>query len=169
MPFTPCTFDRKSVFDEAGSGTCLVWYIIYEDGLTGLATGMNAGDLEGVYALSNAVVVNRLDAPTLAGGPFNFTVGDGNADNIPEGGITVTGGYSVNDQSSWVITDEAGTILGLPGSFTDVDFDGAGVGSCFVWYITYGEGLTGLTMEQNVSGLSGVYELSNSIEVVRAQ
>jgi len=108
-----------------------------------------------------------LDAPVLGGGPFNFTVGDGVTDNIPEGGITVTGGFSVNEQSSWVVTDDAGNILGLPGSFTAVDFDGAGGGTCFVWYITYGAGLTGLEVDQNVSGLTGVYELSNSIEVVR--
>ncbi len=156
-------------FDAAGAGTCLIWYINYETGLTGLAVDMNTDDLEGTYTLSNPITVNRLDAPVLGGGPFTFTVGDGNADNIEEGGITVTGGFSVNDQSSWIVTDDTGNILGLPGSFTDVDFDGAGAGTCFVWYITYADGLTGLAMGNNINNdLAGaVYEISNSIQVNR--
>lgn len=155
-------------FDEAGAGTCLVWYITYETGLMGLEVNMSANDLEGVFALSNPLTVNRLDAPTLSGGPFNFTVGDGNADNLAEGAITMDGGFALEGQSSWVVTDDANNILGLPGDFTDVDFDDAGEGSCFVWYITYAEGLTGLAMGNNISDLdNAVYELSNSVEVIR--
>ncbi len=157
-------------FDAAGSGICQVWHIAYNNGLTGLEQGGNVANLEGVFALSNPIDVNRLDAPTLSGGPFTFTVGDGVADNIPEDGIMVEGGFSVNDQSSWVITDDMGNILGLPGMFTGPDFDGAGVGLCLVWYITYGEGLTGLAEGNNVDDLTGdVYELSNAIEVNRIE
>lgn len=155
-------------FDAAGSGTCLVWYINYETGLTGLEMGMNANDLEGVFTLSNPITVNRLDAPTLIGGPFNFVVGDGNADNIAEGAITMEGGFSVNEMNGWIVTDIDGNILGLPPTFTAPDFDDAGEGTCLIWYITYAEGLTGLALDNNVSDLSGaVYELSNSIEVIR--
>ncbi len=165
----PPTFTAPD-FNAAGSGVCLVWYITYEDGLTGLETGMNANNLEGVFALSNPVTVNRLDAPTLSGGPFTFKVGDGTADNITEGAITEDGGFSVNDQSSWVVTDENGNILGLPDSFTDVNFDGTDPGVCLIWYLTFAEGLTGLEVGNNVSGLDGaVYELSNSIEVIREE
>ena len=156
-------------FDEAGPGVCLVWYISYDMGLTGLEVGMNANDLKGVYALSNPITVNRLDAPTLSGGPFTFTVGDGTADNIAEGAITVDGGFSVNEMSSWVVTDDAGNILGLPADVTEVNFDIAGAGVCYVLYITYAEGLTGLEQGNNVNNdLSGaVYELSNFITVNR--
>ncbi|MEM6524338.1 MAG: hypothetical protein AAGF85_03270 [Bacteroidota bacterium] len=165
----PPTFTAPD-FDEAGSGVCLVWYLTYEEGLTGLENGMNANDLNGVFALSNPITVNRLDAPMLIGGPFTFTVGDGMADNIEAGAITVEGGFSVNDQSSWIVTDDLGNILGLPASFTDVDFDDAGVGVCLIWYITYAEGLTGLEMGNNVSGLDGaVFELSNSVTVNRVE
>ncbi len=160
-------------FDAAGSGTCLVYYLSYEEGLTGLTGPDGNGtptssldELAGTYLLSNAIMVNRLDAPTLSGGPFTFTV-DGNPDNIPESGISVTGGFSVNDQSSWVVTDDENMILALPPSFTTPEFDAAGVGTCFIWYITYGEGLTGLAAGNNTSGLMGVYELSNSIQVDR--
>ncbi|MEO9870893.1 hypothetical protein [Ekhidna sp.] len=171
-------------FNGAGAGTCFVYYISYEEGLTGL-TGpdmdgnptSSLDDLEGTHLLSNGITVNRLDAPVLSGGPFTFTVGDGNADNIAEGGITVEGGYAVGDQSSWIVTDNTGMILGLPGSFTAVDFDGAGAGTCLIYYITYAEGLEGLTgpdmdgtPTSSLDDLTGaVYEISNSIEVNREE
>ena len=163
----PPTFTAPD-FDAAGPGTCLVWYISYEEGLSGLEMGMNANDLDGLFVLSNPITVNRLDAPTLVGGPFTFTVGDGNPDNIAEGAITVEGGFALEGQSSWIVTDESGNILGLPPTFTAPDFDDAGEGTCLIWYITFAEGLTGLAMGNNVSDLAGaVYELSNSIEVLR--
>ncbi|WP_462252206.1 hypothetical protein [Ekhidna sp.] len=161
-------------FDAAGSGVCLVWYVSYAEGLTGLEVGNSVDDIEGTFALSNPVTVNRLDAPTLSGGPFTFTVGDGEADNLAEGDITVDGGFALENQSGWVVTDDQGNILGLPPSFTAPDFDGAGGGTCYIYYITYAEGLTGLTgpdMDGNptssLDDLDGVYELSNNVEVIR--
>jgi len=154
-------------FDAAGSGTCLVWYITYENGLQGLEEGSNVSGLEGLFAISNAITVNRLNAPTLSGGPFAFIVSDGEVDSFEEGAITVEGGFALEGQSSWVITDEQGSILGLPGMITAPDFDGAGEGVCFVYYITYGAGLTGLAEDGNLSMLEGVFELSNAIEINR--
>lgn len=46
-------------FDAAGVGVCLIWYLRYEEGLTGLAMGENANDLEGCYDLSEPVTVTR--------------------------------------------------------------------------------------------------------------
>ncbi|WP_157766067.1 T9SS type A sorting domain-containing protein, partial [Aquimarina aggregata] len=99
----------------------------------------------------------------LAGGPFTFTVGDGIADNVS--GITLTD--TVGDTNQWIVTDAAGKILGLPASPEVVDFDGAGVGSCFIYNVTYNGSITGLTADVLISGLSGDFDLSNSIEVVR--
>ena len=75
----------------------------------------------------------------------------------------------MNEMSSWVVTDDAGNILGLPADVTEVNFDIAGAGVCYVLYITYAEGLTGLEQGNNVNNdLSGaVYELSNFITVNR--
>ena len=168
-------------FDGAGGGTCYIYYISYAEGLTGLTGPDAAGsptsslsDLDGDFILSNNIEVNRLDAPTLSGGPFTFTVGDGVADNLVETDITVDGGFALDDQSGWVVTDDQGTILGLPPSFTAPDFDGAGGGTCYIYYITYAEGLTGLTgpdtdgnPTSSLDDLSGVFELSNNIEVNR--
>ncbi|WP_299129763.1 T9SS type A sorting domain-containing protein, partial [uncultured Winogradskyella sp.] len=45
--------------EGAGSGVCDIWYIRYEDGLTGLAAGNNVSDLMGCFDLSNPVSINR--------------------------------------------------------------------------------------------------------------
>ncbi|WP_271728535.1 PKD domain-containing protein [Aquimarina algiphila] len=104
-----------------------------------------------------------VDGGVIAGGPFTFTVGDGIADNVS--GVTITG--NIGDTSQWIVTDAAGKILGLPASPEAVDFDGAGVGSCFIYNVSYNGTITGLTANENISGLVGTFDLSNSIEVVR--
>jgi len=48
--------------DGAGVGTCLIWYIRYEDGLTGKEVGNNLSDFEGCFDLSNTVTVYREEA-----------------------------------------------------------------------------------------------------------
>ncbi len=157
-------------FDGAGVGTCLIWYIRYEDGLEGLDPGNNAlTDLSGCYDLSNSIEVVRneaVDGGEITGGPFTFCV-DGEADNVSD--ISLSG--NVGSNSTWVITDDQGTILGLPPTIAaveGVDFDGAGAGVCLIWHLSYADGLEGLTPGNNaLTDLSGTYDLSNSISVTR--
>lgn len=156
-------------FDEAGVGVCLIWHITYEEGLTGLEAGNNVSDLNGYYALSNSVTVNReaLDAGYLSGGPYEFTV-DGTPDMVS--GIALDDTNLNGTNQRWVITDDANNILGLPPTLEaveGVDFDEAGAGVCLIWHITYQDGLMGLEAGNNVSDLSGAYALSNSITVTR--
>ncbi|MEQ9301015.1 MAG: hypothetical protein RIF33_20745 [Cyclobacteriaceae bacterium] len=155
-------------FDGAGAGVCFIWNIRYEDGLTGLEADMNTSMLDGTFALSNSIEVNRqaLNAGTLAGGPFAFTV-DGTADMVT--GITLDTDV-VGANTGFVITDDMGNILGLPPTLEAVEgvnFDGAGVGTCLIWHITYGDNLTGLEMGENTADLAGDFALSNSITVER--
>ncbi|QCK15764.1 hypothetical protein [Mangrovivirga cuniculi] len=106
------------------------------------------------------------EAGTLDGGPFNFVV-DGNPDMVS--GITLSGDMR-GSNSSFVITDDAGNILGLPPTMSDlegVNFDDAGPGVCLIWYIRYEDGLAGLAPGENASDLTGNYDLSNSITVNR--
>ncbi len=165
-------------FDGAGEGTCLVWHLSFEDGLTGAELGNNASDLMGCFNLSNPISVVRLtgddcqddcmaEGGTLEGGPFEFCVGDGEADNIPAGAITLTGNIGTNSQ--WVVTDEDGMILGLPPAYEAVDFDGAGPGTCLVWHLSHEDDLTGAELGNNASDLGGCFSLSNPISVVRNQ
>ena len=155
-------------FDGAGIGVCLIWHITYEDGITGLAMGENAADLDGFFALSNSIRVYRNpNAGTISGGPFTFAV-DGTPDMVS--GITLDSSNATGTNRTWVITDDQGNILGLPPTLAaveGVDFDGAGSGVCFIWYMRYEDGLTGLEMGNNVEDLDGLYGLSNSIMVTR--
>ena len=95
-----------------------------------------------------------LDAGTLSGGPFEFVV-DGTPDMVS--GISLTGFSGSGDEQSFVITDDAKNILGLPGTIEMVevvDFDAAGTGSCYIYHITYQTGLTGLEMGMNLDNLT---------------
>ena len=83
-----------------------------------------------------------------------------------------TDGTGVGTNSSWVITDDKGKILGLSPTLEaveGVDFDGAGPGTCLIWYLRYEEGLEGAEMGKNANDLKGNFDLSNPIYVVRAK
>ncbi|TMM57386.1 T9SS type A sorting domain-containing protein [Maribacter algarum] len=158
-------------FDGAGAGTCFIYHLRYEDGLTGLEAEGNLGNLEGCFDLSNRVEVNRLAAPEageIVGGPFEFCV-DGTPDMVS--GLSLTGNR-VGTNSSWVITDDQGKILGLPPTLDAVEgvnFDGAGAGTCLIWYLRYEDGLEGAEMGMNAHDLKGTFDLSNPVEVVRRE
>ena len=154
-------------FDSTGAGVCLIWHLSYSDSLAGLELGENAADLQGCFSLSNPIVVIRTQPSggTLAGGPFEFCVGDGMPDYVS--GITLTGNSGPNN--TWVITDTIGNILGLPPAPDSVDFDQTGQGVCLIWNISYEDGLSGLEVDQNVDSLEGCFSLSNAITVNRNQ
>lgn len=110
-----------------------------------------------------AIVPN---AGTLTGGPFTFIV-DGTPDFVS--GIS-TDPNAVGTNRSFVVTDDLGNILGLPPTneaLQGVDFDGAGVGTCLIWYLRYENGIQGLEVGENANDLVGSYDLSNSITVER--
>ena len=156
-------------FEGAGVGTCLIWYLRFEDGLLGAAVGENANDLQGTFDLSNSITVTRNAGPnagTLSGGPFTFCV-DGEVDNVS--GIT-TDPTAVGTNRSFIVTDADGTILGLPPTIEaleGVDFDGAGPGVCLIWYLRYEDGIVGLEPGADANALEGIFSLSNAIEVTR--
>ena len=156
-------------FDGAGPGVCLIWHLSYDNGLVGLEVGNNAlTDLFGTYDFSNNIHVyrNQPEAGEITGGPFEFVV-DGEVDNVS--GITLDG-TGVGSNSTWIITDEDGTILGLPPTLEaveGVDFDEAGVGICLIWYLRYEDGLVGAEKGKNANDLEGCFDLSNPIKVVR--
>lgn len=159
-------------FDEAGPGVCLIWYARYNGTVTGLEMGMNANDIEGDFDLSNSITVNRnqvVNAGTLSGGPFEFDV-DGDADFVS--GITLDDTFAFGDNSTWIITDDTGNILGLPPTLMAVEgvnFDEAGPGVCLIWYARYNGMVTGLEMGMNANNITGDFDLSNSITVTRNQ
>ena len=108
-----------------------------------MAPGLNIDGIDGsCYSLSaNPVEVIRSNASgcdanggDLFGGPFTFnSVGDGVADNIPVGSITLANTNGANMQ--WVVTDDEGYILGLPPMPSAVNFDAPGAGVCQIWNV----------------------------------
>ncbi|WP_298544344.1 hypothetical protein [uncultured Aquimarina sp.] len=159
-------------FDDAGAGTCLIWYARYEGTITGLEMGMNANDVTGDFDLSNAITVVRnqvVNAGTISGGPYEFDV-DGDADMVS--GITLDDTNAFGDNSTWIVTDDQGNILGLPPTLMAVEgvnFDDAGAGTCLIWYARYNGSVTGLEMGMNANDVTGDFDLSNPITVVRNQ
>jgi hypothetical protein len=159
-------------FDGAGAGVCNIWHLAYDGDITGLAPGLNANDLEGCFSLSAPIQVTRTNAGDcqanggdLFGGPFEFCVSDGEADMISADSITVA---NTNGETfQWVVTNDLGEILGLPGSFADVDFDDAGDGICLIWHLAYDGDIIGLEAGLNTADIEGCFSFSNSIEVVR--
>ncbi len=155
--------------DGAGGGICYIYHLSYEEGLEGLAMGENTDDLSGTFDLSNFIMVTRnaaISGGTLSGGPFTFDVSDGIADNVS--GVSVEGAVGTN--STFIITDDANNILGLPGDLSALegaDLDGAGGGVCYIYHLSYEEGLEGLAMGENTADLSGEFGLSNFIMVTR--
>ncbi len=152
-------------FEQTEGSSALVWHLSFESGLTGAAIGNNASELTGCFNLSNAVIVtiNQPDGGELSGGPFTFCINNNISDFIAEGEITLT-----NNQGSfsqWVITDPTGIIIALPENYTDFDFENLALTQCLVWHLSYEADLNGADIGSNASGLTGCFDLSNSIQV----
>ena len=151
--------------EGAGQGTCLIWHLSFEDGLTGVEVGLNANDLVGCYDLSNPYTVyrNGVNGGTIStNDPTQICAGDGQDDFID---VSVSGSEGPN--AAWVITDQAGNILGLPAA-PPFNFEGAGEGVCLIWYMRYEGPLMGLQMGKNAHDFRGCYDLSNPITVYRS-
>ena len=137
-----------------------------------LATLLLAGvvscghDDDGVTVIPVVTVVP--DGGAIAGGPFDFSVGDGEEDKIADGSITING--AIGAKFAWVVTDADGkTILGIADDYTGPNFETAGVGNCLLWYLAYNGELEGAAVDGLVANLKGDFDLSNSIAINRTQ
>ena len=158
-------------FDGAGAGVCLIWHLSFEDGLEGAEVGNNAGDLEGCFNLSNSITVTRnddttgdIDGGVLTGGPFEFC-GDGMPDMAKD--ITLTGNSGPN--SKFLITTESGIILGIARTLEQIErinFDRVWPGTYLLYHLSFDK-VKGLKRGRNISGLSGDFDLSNSISITK--
>jgi len=85
-----------------------------------------------------------------------------------EGAITADTSNKIGSLSGWVVTDATGeTILGLPPKPSAVDFTGAGPGICYIWYVNYNDGVTGLESMAKIANIQGTVYFSNPIKVER--
>ncbi len=150
----------------APPGVCRIWGWNYR-GLADPVVGDPISTLmdDDCEDVSDAfITINRLavpDAGTITTTDDTSICVDGIADPI---NVTVMG--AVGSNSGWIITDDSNNILALP-TAPPFDLDGAGVGTCIIWYIRYEDGLTGNLVGNNVSDLMGNFDLSNGITVTR--
>jgi len=158
-------------FDEAGVGRCFIYHLAYDGSITGLAAGSNLSGLQGDFDLSNEISVNRNAGPeagTLSGAAYDFCV-----DGIPDMVSTVAlAGTIVGSETTYVVTDADGNILGLPPTLEaleGVNFDDAGPGVCLIWHLAFEPGLQGAAVGENANDLQGVFDLSNSLTVNRTR
>ncbi len=121
------------------------------------------------YTERNVTVDGGTPTCTVEGGTIStndditdLCVNDGEASIV---NFTVAGSNGPN--SAWVVTKEDGTILN-PDAPSSVDFEGAGTGTCKVYYVRY-ENVDGLVAGANINDLTGCFDKSNSISVTRTE
>ncbi|WP_020567196.1 T9SS type A sorting domain-containing protein [Neolewinella persica] len=161
-------------FDGAGFGACRLWGLSYVGSLS-IEVGddlLNVELSDGCFDLSdNFVTVNR-EAPEggsilTATGESSLLIcpGDGNEDIVE---FVVTG--ATGPENRLVITDENNIIIGLPDG-NSVDFDGAEVGICRAWNVSfYGSFTAEIGQDATVGPLAeGCNELSEDFVEVRRE
>jgi hypothetical protein len=128
--------------EGAGVGACRIYALTYQGNLT-LTDGVNvptATDLaDNCFAISSTFVTAIRLAPdggtvTTIDGETELTIcpGDGLADDIS----FASDGADPTANFTYVITDANNNVLGIPLGNT-VNFDGAPVGSCRLWGLSY--------------------------------
>jgi len=151
-----------------GNGTCLFWSLSWDGEIEGAEVGLNANDLSGdCFELSNPVPVMEYftnGGQISTNDETTICVGDDIPDPID---VTLIGDQGQN--TAWVITDEDLNILDLPAG-PPFDLDGAGVGVCLIWNLSWSGNLEGAAVGANAGNLSGdCFDLSNPIEVNREE
>jgi len=160
--------------DGAGVGTCLIWHVSFdEESFSGAEVGNNAlTDLEGCYNLSNPITVVR---EVVDGGIITTADGATEVAVTVNDGVTDVIAFAHTDASetgfAYVVTDEAGIILGIPPA-NEVNFEGAGVGTCLVWGLAYTGEITAQLGDNalEIALSSGCFDLSDEfVTVVRTE
>ncbi|MEM9991835.1 MAG: T9SS type A sorting domain-containing protein, partial [Bacteroidota bacterium] len=161
-------------FEGAGAGVCLIWGVSY----TGDLKYLIGGDLFG-FALSTdcfdismeAVTVTRttgggdtaINGGTVAmpsGATEKYTCANDGVEDV----IRVVSTWASTDANyTLVVTDQAGTILGVPPADM-VNVTGAGTGVCLVWGLAYTGELTAQMGDNamDVALSSGEFALSDN-------
>jgi len=167
-------------FEGAEGGVCYIYEICVgnsADIMIGQHINMWSG---GCNYVSNRIVISRIIDCTDMGGEGTCTADGGSISISPSGetsaticagdgisdamNITVSG--NVGEQGIWLITDQNGNILDLPSS-GNVDFEGAGSGTCLVWFLSYEGVINGVGIGLNAGGIQGCFDLSNPVTVER--
>ncbi|WP_298897545.1 T9SS type A sorting domain-containing protein [uncultured Psychroserpens sp.] len=107
---------------------------------------------------------NLNNTTTVAADGLNAVICVDNQDDFINVNI---GSGSVGTNSGFIITDAAtNEILGLPSS-GPFNLNGAGTGICEIWYVRYENDFSGNIVGNSLSDLTGCFDLSNPVQVIR--
>ena len=163
------------IFENTGPGTSLIWHVSFEDGATGIEIGANAAAIEGCFDLSNAITIVR---ETQCGGSVCTAAGGTLTSIMGESTVTVCGGDgvatpvdveltgAVGDNSTWVITDTSGVIIGFPLA-PPFNLGGTRVGVLQIWSLSFEGAIQGASLGANISDITGCLAFSNPLIVNR--
>jgi len=162
----PAQFNAADIY-QAAIDTGLVWLtptVIYQrmnisDGAVSLFSSRDPFTL----TLKPNVATVGGDISLVSSATDTLICIDGVASPIE----VVLAGNAVGTNFNFVITDLSGEILALPTGTGPFDLNGAGVGTCQIWYLASHADLMGAVVGNNVSDLTGSFSLSNPITVYR--
>ncbi|MDA8693465.1 hypothetical protein N9L92_05320, partial [Saprospiraceae bacterium] len=159
--------DAPQDFEGFPSGECYIYHLSSLPGLMGLAVGDSLSALDGCFSLSNFVSIIRNE---VSGGTLTLTdgsvvdtiiVGDLVADTVDV--VLVD---NVGDTSIFVFTDTLGNITLLPDG--DIDLNTFDPGVCLLYNLSSVDEVLGLVVGQNISTITGCFDLSNPITYVKS-
>ncbi len=157
--------DLPLTFAGVDQPLCFVYHLS-SVGQTNLAIGQNVDDIEGCIGLSNAILVDKTSVQASnidINGQTSISVCLNNTNAVYELNLT---GEQFGTTVNYLITDEAGNILETQ-TGTTIDFNAAGSGTCLVWQLVSTGGVTGDVVGQNAANISGCFDLSNPVTIVR--
>ena len=159
--------------EGADGGRCLIWHLAARDSSFNVVVGQNASMLEGCYALSNSIIVDRnvdcaVDSCNVIGGTISNDGGQTEVTICASDGISDAFEIIVSDNvgefSVFAATDTTGQILGLQLE-PFIDLEGTGPGVTIMYHISFRDSITGGEISQNINSLSGCASISNPLTI----
>ncbi len=156
-------------FTNSSYDSCYVYHLAYinEDSLKLL--DRNIDQIEGCYSISNPILISK---SVVNGGNIDI---DGEKEfKICSGGqagspfnINITN--ALGNSSAWVLTDQNGTISSI--TATPPNNLGSSQDSiCLLRQVRYEtQSISGLTIGQNIEDISGCFDFSDSIRIIKTQ
>ena len=165
-------------FEGEEQGICLLWNVTFADSIMGLEIDSLADNLDGCFALSNPL---RIEKDTSCIGGMQECLADGGilTTNLGETSVTVCGGDGFSDLIEFeldttvvgtggifLVTDTLGEILRLVADIDTIQFEDAEAGTNIVYHLGF-IGLVDNVFEgQNIDSIGGCFDLSNPVEII---
>ena len=148
---------------------CEVYAITYNGELDGLEIGLDLPDLTGCFSISNKITVYKSGVDGgrifLPGNQTQATICL--EDNLNELKFPIVSG-AIGTHAQWLITDKNGYITDLP-ERPPFSFENQSPDTCLIWHMSYEGEVENLSPGQHTDNLSGCFDLSNLIAIIKAE